>query len=532
VRRLGSVVLVALGSSLSVSCASGDRSQADLKPLGARPDPDGDTLSEPEEYRDQPVSVEAGERYFHETGMGDPYAAGIPYPIFLAMMDRFPDELGKDFRAFNQKFGTLENPKTTGEAAAVPVGFHRTVDPLTRVEFLVLNCQICHAARIVLPDGPRVVPGLGNKGLRIHAYDRALTRIENHPDFTPEKLLGPSVRAAQKLGLRWPVDIRRAVLREATRKMKERAAGRTREVEQLGDGLPGRVATIEGFMLALNQQHGTSLALPKVTGWARVPDVIGWRHRDTISYDAISVGDPVTLVAEADFAFGVRHAWFETHRHIPTSMHLYLRQFQRALEYPRAIDSALAARGHALFEKRCGECHGSYGAPGAAPQRVSYHEKIVHRSIIKTDAARLDAVTPEFIEVVNGLSQTRGLVRSRKTDGYVPPVLIDVWARAPYGHNGQWPDLQVLAQRPEERPRTFLVELERPYDLERVGVPSSVLTDKDGTLVRADQRPPAPAPGSYVYDGRKSGFDVRGHPFLSDLERGEQRAIIEYLKTL
>ena len=108
----------------------------------------------------------------------------------------------------------------------------------------------------------------------------------------------------------------------------------------------------------------------------------------------------------------------------------------------------------------------------------------------------------------------------RRTGGYVPPVLLDVWARGLYGHAGQWPSLDVLATAPEKRPRRFVVDTEGKYDLERVGVRYDVT---DGRPLK---------PGEYLYDGGAPGFGVEGHPFLANLAAEERRAVIEYLKTL
>jgi hypothetical protein len=108
----------------------------------------------------------------------------------------------------------------------------------------------------------------------------------------------------------------------------------------------------------------------------------------------------------------------------------------------------------------------------------------------------------------------------RRTEGYVPPVLLGVWARGLYGHAGQWPSLEVLATPPAERPTRFLVDTEGPYDLERVGVRYDATTER------------APRAGEYVYDGSAPGLGIAGHSFLANLPPRERRAVIEYLKTL
>jgi hypothetical protein len=152
---------------------------------------------------------------------------------------------------------------------------------------------------------------------------------------------------------------------------------------------------------------------------------------------------------------------------------------------------------------------------------VSYREKVIPLDVVGTDPARAEAVTPDFVAAANDFAPTRGLTRARHTGGYVPPVLLDVWARGLLGHAGQWPSLDVLATPPESRPRRFVVDASAPYDLERVGVHYEVVA--------------APRPlraGEYTYDGNAPGLRVDGHPFLARLGQDERRAVIEYLKTL
>jgi len=150
---------------------------------------------------------------------------------------------------------------------------------------------------------------------------------------------------------------------------------------------------------------------------------------------------------------------------------------------------------------------------------VSYHERVVPLAVVGTDPARADAVTPEFVEAANAIAIARGLTRVAATGGYVPSPLRDIWARAPYGHAGQWPSLRVLATAPSERPRHYVVDPLGDYDLQAVGVRT---------------RPPGSPPSGdeYTYDGDAPGFDVGGHPFLAKLGDNDAAAVIEFLKGL
>lgn len=486
-------------------------------PAAAPPAPSSTAapMSDPAEYRDRPVSIAAGADYFARFGVGDPYATGIAYPILLALMRAYPDDLGRDWRDFASKFGFIA---TDG----APVGFHLTTDPNTSVPFVVMSCHLCHADVLKLPGGDTFVSGIGSKRVRVHAYDAALMRIGLDASFTAERIEPLATAAASERGVAWPPAWRRAIVDATVREWKRRAASRIADTKKLERALPGRVATIESFMMAMNAQLGTHLALPARTGWTKIPDVRGFRYRDTLSYDALATGAPSVLAAEADFAFGARPAWYDAHRHIGTSLYLFLRAFDRKLPYPGKIDRALADRGHAVFDAKCAGCHGTYSGDAGA-QRSTYVERVVPRAMIGTDDARLAAVTPDLVAAANAVPITRGLTRVDATDGWVPPVLIDLWARGLYGHAGQWPTLDVLAMKPDERPRLFVVSTDAPYDLDRLGSRWRATSPLDATPL---------APGEYVWDASAAGCAVGGHPFLSDLSESDRRAVLEYAKLL
>lgn len=485
---------------------------------------DATKMSSPAEYAERPISAEAGATYFLETGSGDPYNAGLAYPVFLAMMELFPDELGADWAALADKFGFIarsdRDPKQTP-----PIGFHLTIDPNTNVPWVVGNCQLCHAERLVLPPGPGekaprevVVAGLGNKRVRIHAYANALLRIGKDPRLDPKRVEEAATRRARAWGVPWPEASRRAIVDATLAGWKKLSDQRLERAARLDGGMPGRVATIESFAIALGDARGRPVTTPKTIGWAKVPDVRGFPFRDTFSWDGSGYGSPQALVLDADFVFGARPEWYVAHPHIATSTYLYLRSFSRKLPFPRPIDAPLAARGKTLFDAKCARCHGTY-VEQDGDMRVAYRERVVPLAMIGTDPARAEAVTEDFVDAANALPITRGHARVRSTGGYVPPVLLDVWARGVYGHVGQWPSLEVLATPPAHRPRAFVMDPNAPYDLDRVGVHYEATTRS----TRA---------GEIAFDATKPGFSVDGHAFLSDLPTGDRRAVIEYLKTL
>jgi mono/diheme cytochrome c family protein len=379
---------------------------------------------------------------------------------------------------------------------------------------------MCHADRLRLESGDVVVSGLGSKRARPHAYANALLRIGADPALDVARIDELATRRAAEWGVPWAPEMRRPIVKATLAGLKALAARTAERSARYEPALPGRMATIESFAIALDPYVQHPILLDGPTGWAKVPDVASVPYRDTFSYDGSGYGSPQALVLEASFVFGTRPEWYVAHPHIATSMYLYLHSFRRELPFPRAIDDALAARGHERFETSCAKCHGSYVRSGRET-RVMYREKIVSLDVVGTDPARANAVTPAFVEAANSFPLTHGLTQVRSTRGYVPPVLLSVWARGVYGHAGQWPSLEVLGTPPESRPRRFVVDTEGTYDLDRVGVRYEASTTER-----------ALKPGEYLYDGNRAGLGVEGHPFLANLSPDDRKAVIEYLKTL
>lgn len=477
-------------------------------------------MSEPAEYEIDRVSAEAGEAIFTRTGIGDPYKTGVPYPIFLALLAAFPDTFGRDPAELAGKFGFIARAADPASddadlRAGLPVGMHLTIDPFTSVPFVVTSCSLCHAERLRWPGGEATVIGLGSKRVRIHAYDAAFAAVTTRPGFTAAKLARLAREQAAAHDIAWPDAYADAFVGATITALTTRASERAALHAKVADGPPGRVAVIESFVLALSRLSGMPIDFAPDVGWAKVPDVIGFRDRVTLSWDASQEGPMDLLAVEADLANGVRIEWYERHALQGASLGAYLRQPAPRPAFPGTIDRRLAARGKQLFEQHCSDCHGTYGDDGRATR---YSESVVALADLGTDPARARAPTDSFARAANDPTLTRGYTRFHPTDGYVPPVLTNVWARAPYGHAGQWPSLAVLATPPDKRARSFVVALDAPYDLATVGVATRAPTT---TL----------AAGEYVHDASQAGFAVSGHPFLADLG-GEARAVIEYLKTL
>ena len=484
------------------------------------------TMSDPAEYQVSHISEDAGETIFSRIGVGDPYRTGLPYPIFLAMLEMYPDVLGANVPEFAERFGFTPRAAEAANAKAadadahdgLPIGLHLTDDPNTHVPFLVHSCALCHSEIVKWPGGEKLVIGLGNPKIRIHAYDDALAVIAQRPNFDREHVGAVAKRIAEARDIPWSADWRDAIVGGTIRALKERVPARAALLDRVRDGLPGRVATIESFGLALGQLLHHDVEASRTVGWAKIPDAMGFGQRRTLSWDGGSEGPSDAIVIDADIAAGARIEWYVKHPWQGPAVAAYLRHLPRDLKFPQPIDAGLAQHGRVLFDKTCARCHGTYEDDGRAK---TYVEKIIPIDYVDTDPARALAVTDGFVAAANDPKLTLGLVleTTRRTSGYVPPVLTSIWARAPYGHAGQWPNLQTMATKPALRPTRLVIHGDAPLDLEKVGL----TTSDPGTPL---------AKGDYLEDGTKDGFHVTGHPFLADLGDESSRAVIEYLKTL
>jgi hypothetical protein len=511
----------ALVAAALAACASPPPPLAPAAPSAAAPAPRAAPavpISAPAEYDIAHVSREAGKAIFSRTGIGDPYRTGVPYPIFLALLRAFPATFGRDTGELAHKFGFVAraaDPKSDDADVreGLPIGMHLTTDPITGVAFVVTSCALCHAERVAWKGGEATVVGLGNKRVKIHAYDAAFAHVLTEPGFTAQKLGRLADEAATARHLAWPEQYANAFVGATIAALRQRAADRAELRERTEAGPPGRVATIESFVGVLGQLAHASVQYSPNVGWAKVPDVIGFAQRTTLSWDGSGEGPMDLLAVEADVAAGVRVEWLQQHPFQGASLGAYLRQPEARPKFPRPIDRKLAERGRALFVDDCAPCHGTYGPDGRS---LDYDEKVVALEDVGTDPARAMAPTESFERAANDPTLTLGYTKFRRTGGYVPPVLTNVWMRAPYGHAGQWPSLAVLATQPERRPH-LVVDLAAPYDLDAVGVATHAGVPE--------------GPDQYADDPARPGFSNAGHPFLADLGK-DAAAVIEYLKTL
>ncbi len=226
-------------------------------------------------------------------------------------------------------------------------------------------------------------------------------------------------------------------------------------------------------------------------------------HRPLMQFMLIPENGPEKF-AEWEDDFRELYAWLES---LEPPKYLY------------EIDTPLAARGEAVFNAHCADCHGTYGKDS------QYPNKIVSIDEVDTDPVRLGALTTGHRQGYEASWFAHFGEHRVVADpgGYVAPPLDGIWASAPYLHNGSVPTLWHLMHA-AERPAVWS-RSENGYDRQRVGLEitahdSMPPTNEDGHLRRS------------YFDTSMFGKSARGHEFPEALSESQKREVLEYLKTL
>lgn len=213
---------------------------------------------------------------------------------------------------------------------------------------------------------------------------------------------------------------------------------------------------------------------------------------------------------------------FEKEEAVFKDIQAYLLSLE-APKYPFPIDAKLAESGHKLFDKKCAQCHGTYG------KEWTYPSKVVPLNVIGTDKSRfvgLPVALAEFYDASWFSKEKADGYKTIPSAGYQAPPLDGVWATAPYFHNGSVPTLYDVLNskaRPKLFTRSFRTD-EASYDKEKVGWKVQLLDSTPKELTPFERRK--------IYDTAQPGRGNMGHTFGDELSDDQRRAIVEYLKTL
>ncbi len=456
-----------------------------------------------------------------------------------------------------------------------------------------LTCAACHTGRFtyqgttVLIDGGPALTNLGKLRTGL-ALSLLYTRyVPYRFDRFAENVLGDNASADAKATLRKQLDIaleRVKLIKGLEDKVKpqsvEEGFARLDALNCIGNQV---------FALELNRLEnyaGTSAPVHYPRIW-NAPWFTWVQYNGSIEQpmvrnagEALGVGAPIKLTGDKKglYASGVKvGTLFAMEKLIagqPQPKDKNEFPGLRSPKWPEAIlgkiDTALAAKGAALYKSICQECHlppvtssefwesKRWLPPNAAGERY-FDVELINIKHIGTDPAQAEDMKNRKLSIPADLGITsnefgpalgqvvektvnfwydhhtpavpqeqRDEINGHRKNGIQAPLaykvrpLNGIWATPPYLHNGSVPNLYALLSPASERPKTFYLG-NREYDPVNVGYRTEELA------------------GGFKFDTSIRGNHNTGHEFNDDktrqgvigrrLKPDERRALIEYLKT-
>jgi hypothetical protein len=502
---------------------------------------------------DRPVTYALDEDHFKygstggERGFGKQLGFGIPYWIWVALPELFPQYLpdqqpGQGYAAFGMIYEPDRDPRLE-----MPIGMSmRRVQGVDRVYF---NCAVCHTG-LVRPaaEAPaEIVLGMPantfDLGALVGFFSQAaadwrfrserlmpmvetLTALQQEVDLPPERYQPKPLGALDRLLFR---HIGVALMREQLLTLTSRVA-----FMDLASWGPGRVDTFNPpkALLGFPMERATEREL---VGNADLPSVWNqhWKEGMQLHWDGNN-----TSVNERNLsaAFGTGATPTTIDKKSVLRMADWLWDQAQPPTFPEHhLDRQQAAQGESVYRQHCWSCHGNGTPPFRTEGDGSLVGTVTPIEVIGTDRARLDSYTRLLAVAQNSLyagfpadeehcrdraddtdrCYPARFSHFRKTHGYANLPLDGLWLRAPYLHNGSVPNLRYLLEPAESRPRVFYTGYE-VYDYENVGFVTS--------------GPEAQRLG-WRYDTGIRGNGNAGHEYGTDLPPRLKDALIEYLKT-
>ena len=213
--------------------------------------------------------------------------------------------------------------------------------------------------------------------------------------------------------------------------------------------------------------------------------------------------------------------------------------------YPFDVDSDLANKGKALFEKNCLACHQDnngkvYKNIGTHKGRAKIAGKIITTGAVSgfTDVCSPDLVIEMFGKDTKPCGSYKGvslkgkdklaMTRPSRHEGYNALPLIGIWAQAPYLHNGSVPTIYHLLM-PKKRPEAF-IKSKLSYDKEKLGFDWQL----DETAVEEGYLYNTTISRAIGRHGHDKDIEMNGTTYRLDWTDDEDsvKAIIEYMKVL
>jgi mono/diheme cytochrome c family protein len=522
---------------------------------------------------DTPVTYGRVEDHFKygstggERGWKRQFGFGVPYWIWVAMPELFPDLLpdktpGHGYASFGMIYEDGKDPRFD-----LPIGMSmRRTMGIDRVYF---TCSVCHTG--TYRDGANgrreVVLGMPANTFNFGALALFLRRTSTDARFQASYMM-PKI--AEVADARARAHLPEAPARPPAMGLVDRLLFQYAGVSLMRDQLisllgrldfvdfgrwgPGRVDTFDPPKALLGFRMDTANAAEQ-NGVADFPSVWNqksrkgmWLHWDgnNCSVDERNLS--------AGFGTGATPPTID--RDAVTGIADFLWAAQPPQFPPSRVRQPLVSRGAAIYKEYCQTCHGTQSAPFRQAGDGTRVGQVTPLEMIKTDPHRLDTYTPELARAQGSLyagyppdadsAACREYVEDvckpvqsdadverfrtlrqqcyparfqhfRKTHGYANQPLDGIWLRAPYLHNGSVPTLRALLDPQAMRPNVIYIGYD-VYDFDNVGfVTNGPEAEKYGWRLDTS----LPGNGNGGHEGREYG---------TELSRADKDALIEYLK--
>jgi hypothetical protein len=468
-----------------------------------------------------------------------------------------------------QRFGFLSNPPHPAfNPDGLPIGFSRTELRLDKGplqcwqgDWVGLTCAGCHTGQVNYHGTSLLIEG-GPAQNDIEIFRQSLAEAFAANATNPEK----AQRFVGRILARRP-DLSPAAVQAALQCFGQTSAARARfEQEALAAAdekpTPSGYARLDalgrGGNFLFAESTGTLGNYKPTTAPVSFPALWDTPYFDWVLYNN-SVRQPLArnvveaLGVGASIDLSTLNAP-ELQHHVRMDNLVDIQLWLQDLKSPKwpepvlgEIDQDLAGRGAEIYGANCAGCH-------QVIDRATHDASCASRSVLTIPSYPIAAVGTDPRQAVN--FATREITLGQQTqplgawvklvtdkvvgqytadpknaaraelincdlgndfqviDEYRARPLNGMWATAPYLHNGSVPDMIELLKPAAQRPTTFYVG-NWEFDPERLGFEWS-----------------SPFPNHFLFDTRVTGNSNSGHEHGTQLSAADQRALIEYLKTL
>jgi Cytochrome c len=498
----------------------------------------------------------------------DQGTAFFPYDWFVAL-ERAQGQERFAAPGNMERFGFLSNPPhQTFNPDGLPIGFSRTELRLDKGayqcwqgDWVGLTCAACHTGQVKYHGVALLIEG-GPAQNDIETFRTRLAEAFGANATDPEKAQGFIGRVLARRPDLSPTDVQRSL--QCFGQVSEARARIEREALAAADEPPTAAgfARLDALGRGANSLFAENIGIVDnyrpTTAPVSFPHLWDTPYFDWVLYnnsvrqplarsvvEALGVGAPIDLSTLA--APELQH---RVQMDNLVDIQLWLQEL-KSPKWPEPIlgeiDQDLAAPGEEIYGANCAGCHQIIDREANDANCATRTEYTIPSfPIADTGTDPRQAVDFATREITLG-QQTRplGAWVQMVTDKVVGQYTADpknaaraelvncddanefqvieeyrarplngIWATAPYLHNGSVPDMVELLKPAAQRPTTFYVG-NWELDPERLGF---------------EWR--SPFLGAFEFDTSITGNSNAGHEHGTQLSEGDQRALIEYLKTL